>query len=378
MAGTVVLLVMAALLTRSLMAAHATDPGFRTDGIAVVSTDVDVLGYEGEQSRLFWDRAVDRIAAIPGVEGVALASRVPFSLNFNQDTLFIPGRHAPGDRGDTIMSARVSEGYFKALGIAILEGRGFDRTDTPESPGVVVVSQAMATRYWPGESAIGRRIHIRGLDGPAFEIVGVAADHAVQRVGEAPRPYIHFAQAQRPDTYRVLMARTRGDAGVLLAQTRRELLAMEPNLVFLDNQTMEDQVSATLLPVRAGAWVVSIVGAVAMLLAAIGLYGVIAYSVARRTREIGIRMALGAQPSGVLSLVMRQGMWVTGVGLAAGALLAAIAARAAGGMLYGIGAADPTAWTGAAAVVIATSLAANWLPARRAARVEPTVALRTE
>jgi hypothetical protein len=119
----------------------------------------------------------------------------------------------------------------------------------------------------------------------------------------------------RTDTYRVLMARTRGDAGVLLGQVRRELLAMEPNLVFLDNQTMEDQVSATLLPVRAGAWVVSVVGAVAMLLAGIGLYGVIAYSVARRTREMGIRMALGAQPSRVLSLVMRQGMWVTGVGL---------------------------------------------------------------
>jgi macrolide transport system ATP-binding/permease protein len=378
MAGTVVLLVMAALLTRSLMAAHATDPGFRVDGIAVISTDVDVLGYEREQSRLFWDRAVDRIAAIPGVEAVALASRLPFSLNFNQDTVFIPGRHGPGDRGDTIMSARVSDGYFKALGVAILEGRGFDAADTPESPAVVVVSQAMASRYWPEESAIGRRIHLRGLDGPAFEVVGIAADHAVQRVGESPRPYVHFAQAQRPDTYRVLMARTRGNAGVLLAQVRRELLAMEPNLVFLDNQTMEDQVGATLLPVRAGAWVVSVVGLVAMLLAAIGLYGVIAYSVARRTREIGIRMALGAQPSRVLSLILRQGLVVTAAGLVAGGVLAALAARAAGGMLYGLGAADPLAWVGAIGLMVAAAVAANLVPARRAARVEPTVALRME
>jgi ABC-type antimicrobial peptide transport system permease subunit len=189
---------------------------------------------------------------------------------------------------------------------------------------------------------------------------------------------MHFAHSQRPDSYQVLMARTRGNAGALLATIRRELLAMEPNLVFLDNQTMEDQVAATLLPLRAGAWVVSVVGMVAALLAAIGLYGVIAYSVARRTREIGIRIALGAKPAGVLSLVLRRGMWITAAGLVAGCLIAALATRAVAGSLHGVGAADPAAWAGAMGLVIAASLAANWLPARRAARVEPTVALRSE
>jgi predicted permease len=377
-AGTVVLLVMAALLTRSLITAQAVDPGFRVEGIAVISTDTATIRYDAARSRQFWDDAVRRVEAMPGVESVALASRLPFSLNFNQNSVFVPGRHGPADRGDTIPSARVSDGYFKALGIPILQGRGFGSIDTPESPGVVVISQAMATRYWPDGSAIGRRIHLRGVDGPSYEIVGVAADHKVQTIGEPPKPYIHFASSQRPDSYQVLMARTRGSAGALLAAIRRELLAMEPNLVFLDNQTMEDQVATTLLPVRAGAWVVSIVGLVAALLAAIGLYGVIAYSVARRTREIGIRIALGAAPREVLALVLRRGLWITAAGLGAGCAIAALATRVVSGTLYGVGAADPAAWAGATTLVLAASLVANWVPARRAVRVEPTVALRTE
>jgi putative ABC transport system permease protein len=219
---------------------------------------------------------------------------------------------------------------------------------------------------------------MRGLDGPAFEIVGVSADHKVQTIGEAPQPYVHFPYEQLKASYQVLMVRSRLDARQTLAEVRRELLAMEPNLAFLDNQTMDDQVSAVLYPARAAAWVVSIVGMVAMLLAAIGLYGVIAYSVARRTREIGIRMALGARPGSVLGLVLRQGLTVAAAGLAAGSLLAILAARAVSGALYGIGAADPLAWAGALGTILLISTAANLVPARRAARVSPSVALRSE
>ncbi|CAN5675083.1 ABC transporter permease [soil metagenome] len=375
---TVVLLVTAGLLTRSLAAAQNADPGFRTAGIAILSADVEMLRYDEARAGQFWDAALERVRALPGVESAAVAARLPLSLNYNQANFFIPGHHAPGDRGTTILSSRVSSGYFEALDVPILEGRTFDDTDARGTPGVVIVSESLARRFWPGESALGRRLHIRGLDGPAFEIVGIAADHKVQTIGETPQPYVHFAYSQVKTSHQVLMVRSRGDANPMLAQVRRELLAMEPNLAFLDNQTMDDQVSAVLYPARAAAWVVSIVGIIAMLLAAIGLYGVIAYSVARRTREIGIRMALGARPGNVLGLVLRQGLTVALTGVAIGSLLAILAARAVSAALYGISPADPVAWFGAVGTILLISTAANLVPARRAAAVAPSVALRSE
>jgi ABC-type antimicrobial peptide transport system permease subunit len=199
----------------------------------------------------------------------------------------------------------------------------------------------------------------------------------VETVGEKPTPYIHYALGQRAFTGEVLIARTRLDAGALLAAMRREVLALEPNAVFLDNQTMEAQVAANLLPARLAAQTLGLVGTVATLLAAIGLYGVIAYAVGRRTREIGIRMALGATPAGVLRLVMGHGLGIVGVGIGLGVVLSWLAARAIASTLYGVGAADPAAWGSAVAVMIASAALANYLPARRAARVDPSVALRS-
>src|SRR4029077_2358582 len=163
--------------------------------------------------------------------------------------------------------------------------------------------------------------------GPPFEIVGVTADHKVRTLSEPPTPFLHIAFTQRPSGYAAIVPRTRGDAPALLREMRKELLSLDPNIVFVENQTMETQVDATLFPMRASAWLVSGVGLGAMVLAAIGLYGVIAYSVARRTREIGIRVALGARPGEVVGLVMRQGLLVAVAGLIGGGLLAAIAAR---------------------------------------------------
>ena len=174
------------------------------------------------------------------------------------------------------------------------------------------------------------------------------------------------------------MARARGDAGRLLAQLRQEILALEPNLVFIDNQTVETQVAARLLPVQAGAWLASVVGVVALALAAIGLYGVVAYSVARRTREIGVRMALGADRRRVLGMVLRQGFSLVAVGLVLGALLAALGLRGLSGVLSGVGLADPLAWGAAAFSLALAAAAANAIPAHRATRVNPSVALRTE
>ena len=197
-------------------------------------------------------------------------------------------------------------------------------------------------------------------------------------LSESPTPFLQIPRNQRPNSYSAIVARTRGDANTLLRDMRRELLTLDPNIVFVENQTMEMEVDATLFPMRASAWLVSGVGLVAMLLAAIGLYGVIAYSVARRTKEIGIRIALGARPGAVVGLVMQQGLLVAVAGLAAGCALAAVAARMIRGLLYGVNAADPIAWLAAAALLLAVSALANLIPAWRASRVDPSEALRIE
>ncbi|MGH9347575.1 MAG: ABC transporter permease [Vicinamibacterales bacterium] len=378
MATTVVLLVSGALLARSLAAARHADVGFDTASLAIVGMDLENAGYGREQGPPLYARALERLRQIPGVRQAALSSRLPFSLNFNIEQIWVPGVHQPGDRGTPTHNARVSAEYFEALGIPLIEGRLFTGADTPDSPPVIVINETMARRYWPKASAVGQRVRLRDDQGPFFEVVGVVANHKVQTVGEAEKPYMHFAYSQQPGLYQVLVVRGRGDGQALLAAVERELLALERNLLFMGNMTMDAQIAATLYPLRVAATLVGGAGTVAMVLAAIGLYGVIAYSVARRTREIGVRMALGAARSSVLGLVMRQGLTVAVVGLVAGCVLAFLATRALSGILYGVTGADPVAWGGAAAVLLTIAALANLIPAQRAARIQPTVALRVE
>jgi len=377
-AVTVVLLVCGALLAQSLIAARNAKLGFRTDGLAILSMDLQMARYDAQRSNGFFRQAVDRARAMPGVDYATVASTLPFSIDFNNVTFFIPGRDQPGGPGTVIAESDVSADFFRMLEIPILAGENFTGAETPDTPAVAIVNQSMARRYWPGESAVGKIIRLRSADGRPIRIIGVSADYKVHTVGEAPAPYVHMAFSQRRTTFGSLIVRTGGDAEALLAQLRRDLTAIEPNLVFVDNQTMTRQVAATLFPVQAGAWMVGIVASVAMLLAGIGLYGAIAYSVARRSREIGIRMALGARPGAILQLVMRQGLTVAVVGLAVGCLLAIAAARFLAGSLYGVSAAHPVPWAGTATIVLFASALANFVPARRAARVDPTTSLRTE
>ena len=378
-AVTMVLLVTSGLLTRSLIAAQRIGIGFQPQHIAVVSTELGLIGYDDARAERLYAQALERIRAVPGVEGVAIAERTPFAINYNRNNIFIPGRHQPGDlKGYVTDATRVAPEYFPTLGVPIVQGRNFSATDIKTSPRVAIVNEAFAKKYFPNDSAVGKAFHNRSLDGPRFEIVGVCADYKVSTVGERPTPYVHYAYAQNPTPGEAIMARGRGDAGALLAAMRRELAALEPNAVLLDNQTMEAQVETTLMPARLGAISISGVGVVAMVLAAVGLYGVIAYSVSRRTREIGIRMALGAKRSMVVGLVMRQGLGLTAAGIVVGSLLSAGAAFAVSGALYGVSGADPTTWVGAIITLLSVAAVANAVPARRAAVVDPSRALRSE
>jgi predicted permease len=377
-AVTLVLLVSAALLTRSLMHAHTIDLGFRSDGLIAVSSDVSLIGYDEERGHQLYERAIERIRALPGVTAAARTVRQPLAINYNRNNIFFPDRQTPGEEGVPVAATWVDDHYFGALGVRLLRGRNFNAADTRSSPRVAVVTDAFVERYWRGQDPVGRRFRLRTADGPEIEVVGVVSDYKVETVGEAPTPYIHYALGQRRSANEVILVRAATDPDAMVAAVRRELLALEPAIVFVETQTMRAQVDATLLPTRLIAQSIGVVGLVGTLLAAIGLYGAIAYSVARRTREIGIRVAIGATPGSVKRMILRQGLTVAGVGAVAGAVLAWIAARAIAAGLYGVGAADPIAWAAAFGVLLGASALANYVPARRAARLDPSVALRLE
>jgi predicted permease len=378
-AFTAVLLVVAGLLLRSLAESQRADVGFEVEGLATVSLDTDMVRYSPERGEQFWTDAVARVRAMPGVTAVATATpSLPFELNFNQAELQVDSRtYAEGQRGETIENIAVSAGYMPTLGLRVIEGRDLNEADRKGAPLVALVNETMARRYWPNESAVGRTF-TNAVTKDRYTIAGVVSNHKVHGVLERPVAMVYFASAQRPLRYNYLVARTTGNAGQLLAAIRRELLAMEPGLVFVGNSTMADNLSMSLMPARVGAILAASFGALGTLLAAIGLYGVIAFSVSRRTREIGVRMALGAKPESVLGMVMRQGFGLAAVGLAIGGLLAAGAAFGLSGLLYGITPLDPVAWALAVMTMLAAAGAANFIPARRAMRVDPMKALRTE
>jgi macrolide transport system ATP-binding/permease protein len=378
---TAVLLVVAGLLLRSLGASERADVGFDPKGLAAVAFDTDMVRYTPERGREFWRQAQLRVAALPGVSSAGIVSpTLPFTFNFNQQELRIDNRtYTEGQRGEIVENVAISADYLGTLGVPVIDGRGVDATDVAGSPDVAVINQTMARKFWPNESAVGHTFTaINGTRSRTYRIVGVARDHKRHGVLESDAPFVYYAEQQRPARYNFLIARTSGDAAALLQTMRRELLAMEPGLVFMGSNTMEENLALSLTPARVGAMLATAFGGLGTLLAAIGLYGVIAFAVTRRTREIGVRMALGAQPGGVLTMVMRQGLMIVAIGLVAGALLAAAAATALQGVLYGITPFDPLAWGLAMAAMILAAALANFVPARRAMRIDPITALRIE
>jgi predicted permease len=376
---TAVLLVVAGLLLRSLGASQRADVGFDTRGLAAVALDTDMVRYEPARGIEFWRQALARVQALPGVTSAGLISpTLPFTFNFNQTEMRMDNRtYAEGQRGEIIENVSVSPDYLPTLGVPVTDGRAIDATDITGAPDVAVINETMARRFWPNESAVGHTFQAVSAR-RTYRIVGVVRDHKRHGVLERPSPFVYYASAQRPTRYNFVLARTSGDATALVNDIRRELLAMEPSLVFMSANTMEQNLGLSLMPARVGAMLATAFGGLGTLLAAIGLYGVIAFSVARRTREIGVRMALGARPEKVLGMVMRQGFSIVGIGLLVGGGLAAIAAFALQGVLYGVQPLDPLAWTLAFSAMAMAAALANFVPARRAMRIDPMTALRTD
>jgi macrolide transport system ATP-binding/permease protein len=378
---TAVLLVVAGLLLRSLGASQRADVGFETKGLAAIALDTDMVRYTPERSQEFWRQAQARIAALPGVSSTGLISpTLPFTFNFNRQEMKIDNKtYSEGQRGEIIENVSISPDYLSTLGVAVIDGRSIDATDILGGPDVAVINETMARTFWPNESAVGHTFQtVNPTRTRTFRVVGVTRDHKRHGVLEQPSPFVYYAAAQRPGQYNFLLARTNGDAATLLNGMRRELLAMEPSLVFMVSSTMEQNLGNSLLPARVGALLATAFGGLGTLLAAIGLYGVIAFSVARRTREIGVRMALGANRAAVLAMVMRQGLTIVAIGLGVGAVLAAGAAFGLRQLLYGVQPLDPIAWVTALTGMLLAAGLANFVPARRAMRIDPMAALRSE
>ncbi len=381
LAVTVPLLVLAGLLGRSALAATAgVSLGFDPGRVLAVGTDLEMNGYDPEREERFMRDALERVRSMPGVTAAALTSRAPLDvISYGTAPLLVSGLHGPADRGVLTPRVAVSPDYFETLGVPLLQGRGFTAADTSETPLVAVVSEALADRYWSVETAVGQRLRFGDWDGPEYEIVGVSADYKVRFPTEEASPYVHSARSQVAVRGGVLLARIEGDAGAVAGDIRRELRRMEPDLFFFfQGDTLREIAGVAMLPFRIAASVSGAAGIVAMLLGAVGLYGVIAYVVARRTRELAIRSVLGAHSGSLLRLVLASGAWVIAVGAGVGAALAALVARLAAQVMPGVAPGDPLVWAGVLLLIVGVTAAAHVEPARRILRLDLTRALHAE
>jgi len=378
MAMSLVLLIGAGLFLQSLGNAHRIDLGFDSANLLLLSLDVSLNGYDEPRGRLLYEQLLERANTVPGVRSASLATEVPLGLGGTRRGIWVEGYEARSGEDMGVHTNTVGPDYFRTMGIQLLRGRDFDASDTAGRPGAVVVNEAFARRYWPGKDPIGRHVRLGDESGSPAQVVGVVRDGKYVTLGEDPKPFFYVPFLQRYESGATLHVRTTGDPRGLLEAMRREVRALDPSLPVFDEKTMTDHLGLSLLPARLAAGVLGLFGFVALTLAAVGIYGVMAQAVRQRTRELGVRMALGARPADLLSMVLGQSMRVALLGIAIGLLAALGLARLVTSLLYGIGAADPATFVVIPALLAAVALLASFVPARWAMKVDPMVALRHE
>ncbi|MGH7694003.1 MAG: FtsX-like permease family protein, partial [Gemmatimonadaceae bacterium] len=373
-ATSLLLLVGAALFLRTLNYAATIDPGFRTDHLLLVNAEPRPgERVESEQAA----RALEmqrRIAALPGVSAVSWTSAVPLAVGGSRRGVDIEGYERRQGEDMEFHYAVVGPRFFETLDVPIVRGRALSETDRAGAPGAMVVNESFARRFWPNGDALGKLVS--SGRGQGFAIVGIARDGKYLTLGEPARLFMYFPALQMPDGVQ-LVVRASAEPRALITAVQREIIAAAPTWQALNARTMDDQVAASLLPQRVAAGVLWLFGFVALLLAAVGLYGVVAYSVTTRTKEIGVRIALGAPRTNVVRGVIRESLTLVAVGSAVGIPVAWAATRLLSGFLLGVSSSDPLAYAAAITVLVAVTLVASWMPARRASRVDPVVALKT-
>jgi predicted permease len=378
MAVSFLLLVAAGLFLRALDRGRHVDLGFDPSNVAVADFFVGMSRYDDVKARLFYRSLKEELAQTPGVVAVSYAGDVPLS-HYNSAALRIDGSAVPpaSESGTRVPFVEVDAGYFEVVKMPIVEGRGFTTDDDERAVRVAVINQAFARRFWPTGGAVGRTFH-RGNE--VVTVVGVAHDAKYSSLGEALRPFVYFAigQSAEPAGHATLLVRTGADPARLAPAIRAAVRGLDPLLPTPAVTTLAAETSGVLAPQRMAALVTAVLGFVGLLLAAVGLYGIVAYLVGQRTREIGVRMALGAGRRDVLRLVVGDGMRPVAVGVAIGLVLALGATRLMMSFLFGVSPLDAVSFVGGAVMLTAVALTASYLPARRAAATDPMRALRTE
>ena len=374
----VVALVGATLFVKSFERARAVDPGFSPDGVALAQFDFSTAGYNAQQTDTFCRRLRERMEQLPGVSTVSYDDSVPLGFQGgNWETLDVEG-YVPGPNENMkIYRDLVSPGFFESMKIPLVEGRDFDWHDDPTTQRVMIVNQEFVRRFLPNRNAIGHKVHGWG---EWFTIVGVAKDSKYHRVTENPQPYFYISIRQifRPEYGLTFHVRTSGSVSEAIASMRRESAGIDPAITIFDAQSMTEYISASLFGAKIAADMLSLLSGIGLLLAAMGLYGVMAYSVAQRTREFGVRVAMGARRRDILSLILKESVRLTLFGTAVGLILAAVSTRVVANQIYSVSPLDPLTFCGVGLVLIAVAFAASYVPAHRAAKVDPMVALRYE
>jgi predicted permease len=371
-----ILLVGAGLLMQSLQKIRTTSPGFTTH--AVVSTGVSLVaaGYDVPRAKAFEDELINRIQALPGVESAAFARLEPLGYGtYSSSPIAVDGYQPPPEEQPSVEYNQVSPAYFATMGIPLVSGREFTRSDDEKTALVAVVNQTMAARYWRGQTPVGQRLQVKGK---WLQIVGVAADSKYESMREPAKPFFYVPLLQDFATGGALNIRSALPLRTIEAAVAREVRALDPNLALYEMITLQEQVDRSTSPQQVAVTLVGVLGGLALLLASIGLYGVMSYAVSQSTRELGVRMALGAGASDLLRLVLSRGLALTASGVLLGAVAALGLTRLLGNFLFKVSPRDPLAFGSAFALLMFVSMAACFLPAWRAMRVDPLVALRQE
>ncbi|MEM9290943.1 MAG: ABC transporter permease [Acidobacteriota bacterium] len=376
LALSLVLLASAGLFVRSLQQAQRIDPGFRSEGVLLAAIDPSLVGYDEPRGRELYDRLLQRVASLPGVESAALGEVVPLGVGGGQQRgILVEGYEAAPDERMNPDFNVVGSGYFELMEMALVAGRTFDSTETPGSLPTVVVNRTMAERYWPPGEAVGGRL---SYGGPWARVVGVVEDIQYQSLGEAPRPYLYLPWEQVWEASMELHVRSQSPADQLVPLLRREVATLDPALPVFSVRTLREHTASALYLPRLGAGFVGAFGLLALGLAVVGLAGVMAYGVRRARSEMGIRIALGADPRRIFWQVLRQGLSVVSVGVALGLLTAVGVGQLLAGFLYGTSHADPVTLGLAAGCLVLVAAVAVSVPARRAMKVDPVSVLREE
>jgi len=367
-----ILLAGTGLLLQSLIKMRNASPGFNT---SVVNSVVDLFsaGYKLDNAKIFHTQLLDRVRTLPGVESAALTRVIPFSYNvFSSTPIEIDGYQPPPNEQPTVEYVEVTEDYFTTLGIPIVSGREFMRTDDENGPPLAIINETMAAKYWPGKNPVGQRLKSKDR---WLQIVGIAKNSNYRSKTETLVPFFYVPLRQNFRVQNSLLIRTPETPGAMMKAIAREVHALDPNLAPLITDRLQDQIDEISYSQRLAVTLVALFGAMALFLAAIGLYAVMSYSVSQGTRELGLRMALGAGVKDLLRLVMSHGLRLTAAGIVIGAVAAVVLTRLMGNLLYKVSPRDPIAFGTAFIILLVVALIACFLPAWRATRIDPVQAL---